>query len=138
VLLTHIYPWTGGVGYGTGMGVARREITHMLDTKHPEYNMESPDASTIPAQMGSNKYASQQGMTAMNHRRWEVLGSSLSKQQRKSQGMIPAQMGSNQFCSQEGALSTHTHITFYGHLTRLRTHQSVHHHYAPPDNCVQA
>jgi hypothetical protein len=40
----------------------------------------------------------------MSHRRWEVLGSSLSKQQRKSQGMIPAQMGSNQFASQEGMI----------------------------------
>ena len=85
------------------MGTNRRELTKMVDTKHPEYVIDQTlDQTTIPSQMGSNKYASQQGMTSFGHPRWEVLASSISKQQRKSQGMVPAQMGSNQFASQEG------------------------------------
>lgn len=57
----------------TAIGMARRELTHMVDTKHPEYLMDiNLDASTIPSQMGSNKYASQVGMTSMGQRRWEV------------------------------------------------------------------
>lgn len=44
----------------TGMGTNRREITRMLDSKHPDYDHErSMDVTTIPSQMGSNKYASQ-------------------------------------------------------------------------------
>lgn len=89
----------------TGIGTNRRELTKMVDTKHPDYTIDlSLDQTTIPSQMGSNKYASQVGMTSFSHRRWEVLGSSISKQQRKSQGIVPSQMGSNQFASQEGAL----------------------------------
>jgi hypothetical protein len=46
----------------TGFGTTRRETTHIVDSNHPEYNPEaSIDASTIPYQMGSNKYASQKG-----------------------------------------------------------------------------
>jgi hypothetical protein len=37
----------------------------MLDTKHPEYDHEHPDQSEIPLQAGSNKFASQKGMTGM-------------------------------------------------------------------------
>jgi len=96
-------------------GTNRRELSHMIDTKHPEYDMQCPDASTIPAQMGSNKYASQVGMTSFGHPRWEVLAPSISKQQRKSQGLVPAQMGSNQFASQEGMIGFGTirNTTYY-------------------------
>jgi hypothetical protein len=57
----------------TGFGTNRRETTKMVDTAHPEYSHEqSIDASQIPYQMGSNKYASQKGMTGFGQPRWEV------------------------------------------------------------------
>ena len=97
----------------TGFGTNRRELTNMVDSKHPEAECQNPaDQSTIPGQMGSNKYASQQGMTSFGHPRWEVLGSAISKQSRKSQGIVPSQMGSNQFCSQEGRFFSLLHRTF--------------------------
>lgn len=57
----------------TGLGTSRRETTRIVDTAHPEYDPESSiDSSTIPSQMGSNKYASQKGMTGFGQPRWEV------------------------------------------------------------------
>lgn len=57
----------------TGFGTSRRETTKICDSAHPEYDPESSiDSSTIPSQMGSNKYASQKGMTGFGQPRWEV------------------------------------------------------------------
>lgn len=57
----------------TGFGTSRRETTKMVDSNHPEYDHEaSIDQTTIPSQMGSNKYASQKGMTGFGQPRWEV------------------------------------------------------------------
>ncbi|EJW87508.1 hypothetical protein WUBG_01585 [Wuchereria bancrofti] len=52
--------------------------------------------------MGSNKYASQKGMTGFGQPRWEVLDPSISWQNRKSQGMVRLQSGTNRFASQQG------------------------------------
>ena len=80
----------------TGFGTARRETTKIRDTAHPEYDPESSiDSTTIPSQMGSNKYASQKGMTGFGQPRWEVLDPSISWQNRKSQGMVRLQSGTN-------------------------------------------
>jgi len=35
----------------------------MINTKHPEYDHEKPDQAEIPLQSGTNKFASQKGMT---------------------------------------------------------------------------
>lgn len=71
----------------TGFGTNRRETTKMVDTQHPEYSHESSiDQTSIPYQMGSNRYASQKGMTGFGQPRWEVLDPSISYQNRKSQG----------------------------------------------------
>lgn len=57
----------------TGFGTSRRETTRIVDSAHPEYDPESSiDSTTIPSQMGSNKYASQKGMTGFGQPRWEV------------------------------------------------------------------
>jgi len=91
----------------TGMGTNRRETCRITDTKHPEYDCEiSIDSTTIPCQMGSNKYASQKGMTGFGQPRWEVLDPSISWQDRKSQGMVRLQSGTNKFASQAGFLQS--------------------------------
>ena len=74
----------------------------MVDSNHPDYDHEaSIDQTTIPCQMGSNKYASQKGMTGFGQPRWEVLDPSISWQNRKSQGMVRLQSGTNRFASQQ-------------------------------------
>lgn len=91
----------------TGMGTARREVTHMKDTKHPEYNPECPDQSTNPLQSGTNKFASQQGMTGFgtNRRETTKMVDNIHPDQtidHPDQSTIPSQMGSNKFASQQG------------------------------------
>ncbi len=45
-------------------GTSRREVTKMKDTKHPEYDPEtSLDQANIPLQSGTNRFATQKGMT---------------------------------------------------------------------------
>lgn len=62
----------------TGFGTSRRETTKIRDSAHPEYDPESSiDSTTIPSQMGSNKYASQKGMTGFGQPRWEVFNFSI-------------------------------------------------------------
>jgi hypothetical protein len=92
----------GGVGgSGSGVGTNRRELTKMVDSRHPEFDHErNIDASTIPSQMGSNKYASQKLMTSFGQPRWECLNPLISMQVQKGQGLVPSQYGSNQFASQ--------------------------------------
>lgn len=80
----------------TGFGTNRRETTKMVDTQHPEYSHESSiDQTSIPYQMGSNRYASQKGMTGFGQPRWEVLDPSISYQNRKSQGKFGPADGPN-------------------------------------------
>jgi len=93
----------GGVGVGTGLGTNRREITKMVDSKHPDQSVEHPDPSTVRYQMGSNQYASQKLMTGFGQPRWEVLQvPGLNRQVQIGQGLVPYQMGSNLYCSQRG------------------------------------
>jgi hypothetical protein len=92
----------------TGMGTARREITKMKDTAHPEYNCEtSIDQSTNPLQTGTNKFASQKGMTGFGTARRELTKMVDTKHpeydhERPDPTTIPSQMGSNKFASQKG------------------------------------
>lgn len=89
----------------TGMGTNRRELTKMLDTKHPELDVEHPDQSHIPLQSGTNKFASQKGMTGFGTSRRETTKMLDTKHPEETiehpdQSTIPSQMGSNRFASQ--------------------------------------
>jgi len=96
----------GGVGVGTGLGTNRREITKMIDTKHPDQIFDHPDPNgmgLVRYQMGSNQYASQKQMTGFGQPRWEVLQvPGLNRQEQISQGLVRYQMGSNLYASQKG------------------------------------
>jgi len=96
----------GGVGVGVGLGTNRREITKMIDTKHPDQMVDHPDQNgmgQVRYQMGSNIYASQKNMTGFGQPRWEVLQvPGLNRQVQIGQGLVPYQMGSNLYCSQKG------------------------------------
>jgi hypothetical protein len=91
----------------TGMGTNRRETTKMLDTKHPEVDIEHPDQEHIPLQSGTNKFASQKGMTGFGTSRRETTKMLDTKHpddtiEHPDQSTIPSQMGSNRFASQAG------------------------------------
>jgi len=91
----------------TGIGTNRRELTRMLDTKHPELDVEHPDQSHIPLQSGTNKFASQRGMTGFGTSRRETTKMLDTKHpdetiEHPDQTTIPSQMGSNRFASQVG------------------------------------
>jgi hypothetical protein len=92
----------------TGMGTARRELTKMKDSKHPEYIADvSIDQSTNPLQSGTNKFASQRGMTGFgtNRRETTKMVDNAHPDQvidHPDQSTIPSQMGSNKFASQQG------------------------------------
>lgn len=91
----------------TGFGTARREVTKMKDTKHPEYDPECPDQEHIPLQSGTNKFESQKGMTGFGTARREVTKMKDTKHpeyeiDHPDASTIPSQMGSNKFASQKG------------------------------------
>lgn len=91
----------------TGMGTNRRETTKMLDTKHPENDVEHPDQSNIPLQSGTNRFASQRGMTGFGTGRRETTKMLDTKHpdqfiDHPDQTIIPLQMGTNRFASQQG------------------------------------
>lgn len=95
----------------TGIGTARREVTHMKDSKHPEYiSDQSIDQSTIPLQSGTNKFDSQKGMTGFGTNRRETT-KMLDTQhpdiniEHPDQKTIPLQSGTNKFASQKGMTS---------------------------------
>lgn len=103
----------------TGIGTARREVTKMKDTKHPEYiSDQSIDQSTIPLQSGTNKFDSQKGMTGFGTNRRETTKMTDHKHpelniEHPDQKTIPLQSGTNKFDSQKG-------MTAFG-ATRLET-----------------
>lgn len=92
----------------TGIGTSRRELTKMVDTKHPEYIIDqSIDQSTNPLQTGTNKFASQKGMTGFGTSRRETTKMIDTKHPEYSHEhpdptTIPSQMGSNKYASQKG------------------------------------
>jgi hypothetical protein len=95
----------------TGIGTSRRELTKMLDTKHPEYIIDqSIDQSVNPLQTGTNKFASQKGMTGFGTSRRETTKMLDTKHPEYSHEhpdptTIPSQMGSNKYASQKGMTS---------------------------------
>lgn len=92
----------------TGIGTARREVTKMKDTKHPEYLADqSIDQSVIPVQMGTNKFDSQKGMTGFGTNRRETTKMKDEARpdiniEHPDQKTIPLQSGTNKFASQKG------------------------------------
>jgi len=107
----------GGVGYGTGMGTNRRETTKMLDSKHPEQDIEHPDQKDIPLQSGTNKFASQKGGVGASGAGFGTARRETTRMldnkhpddsvEHPDQGTIPSQMGTNKFASQAGFLGSH-------------------------------
>lgn len=95
----------------TGMGTARRELTRMIDSKHPEYDHEHPDQAHLPLQTGTNRFASQKGMTAIGMARRELTHMVDTKHPEYVMDInldastIPSQMGSNKYASQVGMTS---------------------------------
>lgn len=92
----------------TGFGTARREVTKMKDTTHPDYDCEtSIDQAEIPLQSGTNKFASQRGMTGFGTARRETTKMVDTAHpeidiQHPDPSTIPSQMGSNKYASQKG------------------------------------
>lgn len=92
----------------TLIGTNRREMTKMLDSKHPEYLLDQHmDQSEIGVQMGTNKYASQKEMLSFGTNRRELTKMLDSKHPDKpcdhpDQGVLPLQTGTNKFASQKG------------------------------------
>jgi hypothetical protein len=91
----------------TGFGTTRRETTKMVDSKHPDQDVDHPDQSEIPLQSGTNKFASQKGMTGFGTTRRETTKMVDTKHpdqdiDHPDQTTIPSQMGSNKYASQAG------------------------------------